>query len=128
MKDFVSVFGNEINVTPSTRKNQVQYTGTAGTHGIVGLALGSRGYTIHVQGVLRSSKNVSYAQGRAELAEKIHFLEECCYLGNETWVYGQESYDFVRMESVRITSNFTYITGPSEHVRVSFEARLRGML
>jgi hypothetical protein len=92
MPAFATVFGAEISVAPAMRRNQTQYNGYAGAHGITGMKLGTRGFSIVVSGILRYTAS-TYAQARIGLGTGLQTIDATYRDAVEdTWTYGSESY------------------------------------
>ncbi|MCE5184928.1 MAG: hypothetical protein LLF76_02240 [Planctomycetaceae bacterium] len=111
---FTTVFGNEISVNPAMRRNQTQYNGYAGAHGVTGMKLGTRGSVIVVAGIMRYTA-ATYALARIGLGTAIQTIDATYRDAVEdTWTYGSESYANTVYDHIELVPS----QGPDGHQKL----------
>jgi len=125
-----SVFGDEITVYSQNRKADRQYSGFAGAHGLTSMLLGSRGYAIIVNGIVRGTGG-SYSTARADAASTLANIEACLWAGATDYRFqGETFYNVVWDRIERIPDSkgrvFRYTAGGE--VVVNFVAYGRALI
>jgi len=89
--DFITIFGNEINLYAQPRQADRQYTGFPGAHGLVAMHMGTRGRQLVITGRLRATGS-SYSAARSNLQEIIDEIEAYQWADAADYTFKGETY------------------------------------
>lgn len=81
-----SILGNEIKVFVQPRVMNRQFTGFAGMHGVTSMSMGTRGYIVDIEGVIRTY-GPAYATAYANMASQVDTFESLQFLGIDNYTY-----------------------------------------
>lgn len=120
--ELTSIFGNEITVGESLRQADREFTGLAGSHGMTGMLLGSRGRDVIVRGTIRGT-GASYAAARADVRVKLALIEDAQWLDEDDYTFFSDTYESVVWNKPELVPNDKgqiYIQNSAGEVMVNF--------
>jgi hypothetical protein len=96
-----SLLGTEIKVFLQPRKMNRQFTGFAGVHGMTSMEMGTTGFVVDIEGVIRRA-GVNYAAAYAYMMEDIDAFEALQFLPMNHYTYNGATFQYCVFHNPRL--------------------------